>query len=77
MANLEKLTFCLSGEEMEALEALQRRMAVHVGVFNRSEVTRIALAYLARQSDEEVAAASRATTRFKPGRQRKSGSFET
>ncbi|GLQ91971.1 hypothetical protein GCM10007901_09220 [Dyella acidisoli] len=68
MEQLPRLSFCLTDQEIKAIENARQRLGRQGVLRNRSEVIRAAIAQLEHLSDDDLLAASNRPTYLKPGR---------
>jgi len=70
MDTLPKLSFCMTDQEMKAIEQLRQRLG-HEGVLrNRSEIIRAAIMHLYQLSNDDLISAAEKAVQLKPGRKR-------
>lgn len=68
-----KISFCLTEEELRAIDAARQRLAINGILRNRSEVIRAAILMLLSKTDAELAAEASVVTQLKPGRKSNPG----
>jgi len=68
METLPKLSFCMTDQEMKAIEQLRQRLGRQGVLRNRSEIIRAAIMYLHQLSNDELISAAEKAVQLKPGR---------
>lgn len=68
MKRLQKISFCLTADEIDTVELARKRLGRLGVLLNRSELIRTAISCLDKLDDNVFRVAAEKTTRLKPGR---------